>query len=265
MRKTEIVALSYGGGIQTTAMALMLAAGELTPMPDLAIFADTGAEPAHVYDTVDWIRPRLPFPLIITAAKGNLESDTLDLLAGRPTWNHPKPTPVTDLPVFSATHKAITKRQCTDRYKIRPIKAAIVAWAGIPPRQLAVTQLMGISIDEAGRMKPARDSYITNAYPLVDALLSRADCVSYLNDNHPGHPAGRSACYFCPFHSAGEWRELMRRYPVLWEKAKDIDARLRRPPRQLSLFPYGQSAEAIELQSGFGEGWLNECEGHCGV
>ena len=48
MPKTEIVCLSYGGGIQTTTMVLMLAEGHLEPLPDVAIFADTGAEPPYI-------------------------------------------------------------------------------------------------------------------------------------------------------------------------------------------------------------------------
>jgi hypothetical protein len=37
--------ISLGAGVQSTTMALMAAHGEITPMPDCAIFADTGAEP----------------------------------------------------------------------------------------------------------------------------------------------------------------------------------------------------------------------------
>ena len=42
--------LSLGAGVQSSALALMFAKGELTPMPAGAIFADTGAEPKYVYD-----------------------------------------------------------------------------------------------------------------------------------------------------------------------------------------------------------------------
>lgn len=35
-------ALSLGAGVQSTTMALMAAHGEIGPMPDCAIFADTG-------------------------------------------------------------------------------------------------------------------------------------------------------------------------------------------------------------------------------
>ncbi|MBF9664240.1 hypothetical protein IAI33_11380, partial [Streptococcus pseudopneumoniae] len=41
--------LSLGAGVQSSTLALMAAAGEITPMPDIAIFADTGWESAVVY------------------------------------------------------------------------------------------------------------------------------------------------------------------------------------------------------------------------
>ena len=44
--------LSLGAGVQSSAMALMAAKGEITPMPDCAIFADTQAEPQS---TTIWI------------------------------------------------------------------------------------------------------------------------------------------------------------------------------------------------------------------
>lgn len=40
--------LSLGAGVQSSTIALMAAAGEITPMPDAAIFADTSAEAGTV-------------------------------------------------------------------------------------------------------------------------------------------------------------------------------------------------------------------------
>ena len=40
--------LSLGAGVQSSTLALMAAAGEVTPMPVAAIFADTHAESALV-------------------------------------------------------------------------------------------------------------------------------------------------------------------------------------------------------------------------
>lgn len=41
--------ISLGAGVQSTTLALMAAAGEIGPMPDCAIFADTQSEPTAVY------------------------------------------------------------------------------------------------------------------------------------------------------------------------------------------------------------------------
>jgi len=48
--------ISLGAGVQSSTMALMAAHGEITPMPDCAIFADTQAEPKVVYTWLSWPR-----------------------------------------------------------------------------------------------------------------------------------------------------------------------------------------------------------------
>ena len=45
-----LTVISLGAGVQSSVMALMAAHGEITPMPDCAIFADTQAEPTRVLD-----------------------------------------------------------------------------------------------------------------------------------------------------------------------------------------------------------------------
>ena len=47
--------ISLGAGVQSSTMALMAVRGEITPMPDCAIFADTGAEPQYVYEWLNWL------------------------------------------------------------------------------------------------------------------------------------------------------------------------------------------------------------------
>ena len=63
--------LSLGAGVQSTTLALMAAKGEIGPMPDCAIFADTQAEPDSVYRWLDWLETQLPFP-VHRVTKGNL-------------------------------------------------------------------------------------------------------------------------------------------------------------------------------------------------
>lgn len=65
--------LSLGAGVQSTTLALMAAHGEIGPMPDCAIFADTGWEPQAVYEYLEWLTSGnvLPFPVHIVSA-GNI-------------------------------------------------------------------------------------------------------------------------------------------------------------------------------------------------
>src|SRR6202171_711134 len=60
------VILSLGGGVQSTALALMAVGGDLPPdfrRPRAAIFADTGWEPASVYAHLRWLVQTLGRPL----------------------------------------------------------------------------------------------------------------------------------------------------------------------------------------------------------
>src|SRR3990167_1759221 len=68
--------ISLGAGVQSSTMALMAAHGEITPMPDCAIFADTQAEPKSVYTWLDWLEKQLPFP-VHRVTKGDLTAVAL--------------------------------------------------------------------------------------------------------------------------------------------------------------------------------------------
>jgi hypothetical protein len=71
---------------------------------------------------------------------------------------------------------------------------------------------MGISTDEAHRMKDSRKPWIQNVYPLIDKGISREDCQEWLKRNS-FPPAPRSSCTFCPFHSDQEWMRLRAEEP----------------------------------------------------
>ena len=68
--------LSLGAGVQSSTLALMAEHGEID-MPDYAIFADTGWEPQHCYDWLDWLETRLSYP-VLRVSKGNIRDDLLE-------------------------------------------------------------------------------------------------------------------------------------------------------------------------------------------
>lgn len=275
-----IHALSFGGGIQTTALALMLERGMTGhEKPEIGIFADTGADPDHVYQTVQWVGERVSYP-IVTVSAGNLYEDTMNMIQGVaiPHRGHnseskPESGYRTDLPLYGEGG-GMVKRQCTTHYKVNAIRRALREYAAPSrPPKLRIIQYLGISIEEVHRIKPSGVAYIETAYPLIDAKLRRSDCVEWLDQEHPGHPAGKSSCHFCPYRSRRDWLEIRNRYPRLWERNLEIEQALREQGRGLLLTRYRGGLERMardhDMQGHLFEegpdGWGNECTGHCGV
>ena len=60
----------------------MAAHGEIEPMPDCAIFADTQSEPKSVYEWLFWLKKQLPFP-VYSVTKGNLGKDELRVVRSK--------------------------------------------------------------------------------------------------------------------------------------------------------------------------------------
>jgi len=81
-----------------------------------------------------------------------------------------------------------------------------------------VESWIGISTDEASRMKPSREPWIINKYPLIEHNISREQCVEWmLAEGYPEPP--RSACIFCPYHSDEEWKRLRDKEPEEFQRA----------------------------------------------
>lgn len=229
----EVTVLSLGAGVQSTALAIMLDREELAGFkrPRWAIFADTGAEPPHVYETLDWLAERISYPVVRTSW-GNLAENTWKAIRGEEVAERGhtgKATGYIDLPVFTETGMA--RRQCTGVYKIRPVRAKIRELAGAKPPQLKATQYLGISLNETRRATPADVKWLTNVYPLIEHGLNRQDCVHYLDANFQGHPVRRSACYFCPYRNRNDWTEMREMYPDLYQDAIEMERAMATHPR----------------------------------
>jgi hypothetical protein len=252
--------ISLGAGVQSTALALMAANGDLDA-PDCAIFADTGWEPAAVYEHLDRLVKALPFPVHIVSA-GNLREDTLarsNTTGGR----------FAAVPWFSLspTNKpGMGRRQCTKEYKLRPIQRKVVELMGGRPKG-GCEMWIGISTDEAIRMKPSQVGYVRNRWPLIERGMGRRLCLAYLSQI--GWDAPRSACIGCPFHSDDEWRRMS---PTEFQDAVEVDAAIRKQPgfrgqqfMHRSLVPLSEVDLRTHAELGQPDLFMNECEGMCGV
>lgn len=295
--------ISLGAGVQSSTMALMAAHGEITPMPERAIFADTGWEPSEVYFwlkflcgcdlreiapgrmsavTGEWRAGVLPFPLHVVQ-KGDIRHEqATHFVAGRNAGSRR----FASLPYFTkADGKDIEgrlARQCTAEYKIEPIGLHIRHEVlGLAPRQRAprvpvVTQWRGISLDEIYRMKPSREPWMIVRYPLaMEIRMTRNDCLNWMErKGYPKPP--RSACIGCPFHNDQEWLRMKQERPDEFKDACQFDDSIRRAGGMRGntylhrlCIPLREVDLEGRVKSHTGDLPLhpmgNECEGMCGV
>ncbi len=272
--------ISLGAGVQSTTMALMAAAGEIEPMPDCAIFADTGAEPEHVYKHLEWLMSGvLPFPVHVVSA-GNIADD---LKRGFTTLGSQgrfaaAPFFIKRMKPNGASYElSMGRRQCTRHYKVDELKKAhrrLLGYAPgtrIPPGLLTVW--IGISLDEAMRARPARDAWQINRHPLLERHITRTQCLEWLAAH--GYPRpGKSACTFCPFRDNASWREMKANDPASFRQAVEVDELVRKGGHMRAwrneLFVHRSLTPLAEVDfsdpnADQGDLFNNECEGMCGV
>ena len=265
--------------MQSSALFVLAARGEIDVRPDVAVFADTGWEPRHVYKTVEALRARYGDALPVeTVSHRNLFDDSLrgEDDAGRGKLS---------LPVWIGGDGAQGQfpRHCTSDYKIAPIVRYTRARLGLGPRRRVPTRtrarmLLGITTDEASRMKRNREWWIENRYPLAEQLgWTRAECKAYMARVHPEIPIGRSACAGCPYRSDQAWIDVRESDPELFENAVRLDEALRakeaRGHRLVTGVPYlhrsrrplREAVEAAMRTDGASERAESECEGYCGL
>ncbi|MGA0531280.1 hypothetical protein [Hansschlegelia sp. KR7-227] len=292
--------LSLGAGVQSTTLALMAAHGEIGPMPDCAIFADTGWEPQAVYEHLAWLRSPnvLPFPVHLVSA-GDLRADLLagaqgDRWASIPAFTRNVTPAGTELPVYDEDENGelvivgsrilqtdrvgvgMIRRQCTGDYKITPIRRKVREMLGLTrrrsPSSPIAEQWIGISLDEALRMKPSFEPWQINRWPLIELGITRLDCLHWLARNdYPVPP--KSACIGCPFHSDDHWRQMRDHDSAAWTDAVNVDHAIRTGFRGIrgqvylhrSAVPFDLADLSTEADRGQLDLWPNECEGMCGV
>ena len=239
--------ISLGAGVQSTTLCLMAMHGFL-PMPDCAIFADTGWEPAAVYEHLTWLESVLSFP-IYRVSNGNIRNDyTNARFATMP---------------FFLSDGGMLRRQCTSTYKLEPLRRKA--------KELGGGRLwIGISLDEIQRAKPSQVKYLTHWFPLVELDMRRDGCKEWLRKHGYSIPP-RSACIGCPFRSRREWASLTENE---YQDAIAYDELIRHLPRvnkdcylHASRSPLALIARKdVSTDQGYQLNfWDNECEGMCGL
>jgi hypothetical protein len=264
--------LSLGAGVQSSTLALMVAAGEI-PMIDCAIFADTKHEPTEVYRWLDWLESRLPFPVHRVTA-GDLVAETLRTRTSKKNGKDYGKNYIPSFQRGAGGKLSALPRKCSTDFKLVPIHRKLRELVKPKRKGTAVlaTSLIGISYDEAHRMKTAWFPWLWNEYPLVERSMTRWHCLQWMKDHGYPEPP-RSACIFCPYHSDKEWIHLRDQSPAEFETAVVFERALRASAaaRQVTGVEYLhrdlKPLDQVELRDDRvqADAFGNECEGICGV
>jgi hypothetical protein len=185
--------LSYGGGVQTRALGRLIMEGRFE-RPDLVVFADTQQEPVRIMRLLDQ-----EFALFDEAGIEAVSVSRGDLADWKRNGSVHVPLHIVD----GTGNAGMLRRTCTSRFKTECVEseARFRGW-----HREGYEVWIGFSTDEIMRVKPAKLSYITNRWPLIELNLSRAQCEAILRER--GQPLAKSACVFCPFKSWRSWDGL---------------------------------------------------------
>ena len=231
---------------------------------DVAIFADPGAEHPKTYEMLEWLvawkfmNKGIP----IYVEKKDLLSDVMDAVNhfGQ-RW--------ASIPAFTEGGGMI-KRQCTNDYKIQVVKKKVRELLGLKKgqRMKPCEMWLGITVDEASRMKESQMYNIAYKYPLVDLRLRRSDCINFFKKNNFPIPM-KSSCIFCPYHSDKFWKDLKKEDNGVWGLAVEVDRSIRDASQRGindKLFLHRTCLPLDEVQFADQQDlWDEECEGYCGL
>lgn len=234
--------VSFGGGVQSTALLVLAAQGQLEC--DAMLFANVG-EDSENPDTLRYVREvAMPYAkrhgIDLIELRRTRRDSTAESLYQRLTRPHSRSI---GIPVRLAGSGAPANRNCTGDFKIN----VIAKWCkahGATAKQPTITML-GISTDE--ELRARNDSgfaYTRLGYPFLNILsgkqhpflprrMSRMDCINAIAAAGLPVPP-KSSCWFCPHHRLSEWRNMRDRQPVMFAKACDLEATLTARKRAVS-------------------------------
>jgi 3'-phosphoadenosine 5'-phosphosulfate sulfotransferase (PAPS reductase)/FAD synthetase len=219
-----ITSISYGGGVQSTAMLVLAAQGKLGYDVDVALFANVGDDSEHPA-TLQFIEEvAKPFAkdngiefVTVQYNRRNGDAWTLKQRLNTPTKNGRS---ADIIPVYTPSGMPFS-RGCTADFKIRPIGKWLRKHGASEDNPATVC--IGISTDEITRIGNKKaDVYERPVYPLVELGIDRARCQQLIADAGLRVPP-KSSCYFCPFHRPQTWAEMRRDEPELFWSAAELE------------------------------------------
>lgn len=225
-------AISYGGGVQSTALVLLAMNGTIDF--DVALFANVGDDSEHP-GTLKWVREVMmpladeyEFPiheLHRVMRDGSSRTLMEDLTRDSRTINIP----------IRMANGAPGNRNCTATYKMKVVGRWLKEHGATKDNPATVA--IGISTDEIHRANSKRsEPYERAVYPLLDLGWNRGDCLKYIK-HELGKVPPKSSCFFCPFQRPDTWAEMARHEPDLFAKSVALERLLNERREKLGKDP----------------------------
>lgn len=212
--------VSYGGGVQSTALLVLAAQGHIDF--DLFLFANVGDDSEHP-ESLRYMREvAVPYGQahgidVVELQKrkrdGSLDTLLSTLMRGQRS-----------IPMRREKDGPPMSRSCTANFKVAVIGKELRR-RGATAEDPAVVAL-GISVDELERAREGTDPrspWQARVYPLLTLGMHRNDCHRVITEAGLPTPP-KSACWFCPFHDREAWRALRRDTPELFDAACHLEA-----------------------------------------
>jgi 3'-phosphoadenosine 5'-phosphosulfate sulfotransferase (PAPS reductase)/FAD synthetase len=249
----RIITLNCGLGRDSLTMLALLCEGQLhTEMlgtlgpddVDVVVFSNTGCEWPHTYRLIPRVSQicddhNIPFLVLHKGDHDDADAEGWGDIERKAEQGgyHLRP-PIMDDFESRATVASLGKGDCTDNHKIQPIRRLLndislvrfgldnvrYSWRVRKDERLPHVTLIGIAADETSRLRPDAHGphYVTEAYPLVDMDIAKADEVPILERWSLGH-VKKSGCFMCPYQPASWFWALRETEPATYERVVEYE------------------------------------------
>lgn len=223
--RTEV--WSCGGGTQSGAIAALIGDGKL-PKPDIAVMTDTGMERSSTWPFVEgFIRPQL--------ARAGCELTVIKTADWATVGLFSTKGDTILMPGFTNQSGVMGRLDpyCSNEWKQRPVMRYL--------RSLEVEEArcwLGFSLDEMKRVRTPTAQWLQLYYPLIfEVPQRRYQCVDTIRAKGWTGPIPHSACWTCPNLSDPEWIDMKLHWPEDFERACQLEERLREHDPHFYLHP----------------------------
>jgi hypothetical protein len=184
--------LSYGGGVNSTALLLLL---HEQGIEHEAVYINHGCDWPETYEYVSMIAEKYPITILTPKIEGFTNLYEYLFAKGKIPMRFP--------------------RWCTQDWKSNPLMKYYQTPAFVH---------IGYAYDERQRAKIHSEKGIEYRFKLIEDEITRKGCVNIIK-NHGLSVPTKSGCWFCPFQPVKEYKQLRRKHPELFCKVVKLEER----------------------------------------